>query len=145
QPVSQVYFRQPFRITLGFDVLRDIQDAVIEVNIGTPDGIDVVLSTTTDDAKLPTHLMAGKYEVHADFDMALLARRYSIGVGIHHSNGMTVDFVRRVLDFMVLKVAENANGHYLWDSPRGYVRGLPSWQIRQVVLYTGERLIQGGK
>src|SRR5262249_30034822 len=37
QPVSQVYFRQPFRITLGFDVLRDIQDAVIEVNIGTPD------------------------------------------------------------------------------------------------------------
>ena len=144
KPVSQLYFGQPFRVTLSFDVLRDIQDALIEVNIGTPEGIDVVYSTTIDEGKLPTHLMKGRYAVNADFDIVLLPRRYSIGVGIHHSNGMTVDFVRRVLNFMVLKVAENANGHYLWDSSRGYVRGLPRWQIRQVVPDTVERLIRGG-
>jgi len=138
QPVSQLYLGQPFRVTLSFDVLTDIQDAFIEVNIGTPDGTDVVFSTTIDEGKLPTHLMKGGYEVNADFDIVLLPRRYSIGVGVHRSDGTTVDFVRRVLDFMVLKVAQNGNGHYRWDSIRGYVRGLPRWQIRQVVSDTGK-------
>lgn len=140
KPVSQLYFGQPFRITLIFDVLRDIQDALIEVNIGTPDGIDVVLSTTIDEGKLPTYLMTGRYEVHADFDIVLLPRRYSIGVGIHHSNGTTVDAVRRVVDFMVLKIAQNGNEHYRWDRVRGYVRGLPRWQIHQAVPDIAEKM-----
>jgi len=144
QSISQLYLRQPFRVTLSFDVLTDIQDAFLEVNIGTPDGIDVVFSTTIDEGKLPTHLMEGSYEVNADFDIVLLPRRYSIGVGIHHSDGTTVDFVRRVLDFMVLRVAQNGNGHYRWDSIRGYVHGLPRWQIRQVVPETAEKIIRGG-
>ena len=45
---------------------------------------------------------------------------------------MSVDFVRRVLNFTVLKVTQNAHGHYPWDSVRGYVRGLPRWQINQL-------------
>ena len=125
RPVSQLYYRQPFRVTLMFDVLRDIPDAFIEVNIGTPDGIDVVFATTLAAGKLPTDLFKGRYEAHAEFDIILLPQRYSIGVGIHRSDGMTVDFVRRVLDFTVLKVAENGTGHFRWDTVRGYVGGLP--------------------
>jgi lipopolysaccharide transport system ATP-binding protein len=139
KPVSQLYFGQPLRVTLGFDVLTDIQNALIEVSIGTPDGIDVVFSTTIDGGKPLTHLMTGRYEVDADFSIVLLPRRYSIGIGIHHANGTTIDFVRRVMDFIVLKVAQNGGDHYGWDSVRGYVRGLPRWQIRQVLPDTAEK------
>jgi lipopolysaccharide transport system ATP-binding protein len=132
-PVSELYFGQPFRVTLTFDVLTHIGDALIEVNIGTPDGTDVVLSTTIDKGSPPADLVKGRYELNAEFDTILLPGRYSIGLGIHHADGMTVDFVRRVLDFRVLKIAQNGNGDYPWDSVRGYVRGQPHWQIRQIL------------
>jgi lipopolysaccharide transport system ATP-binding protein len=131
KPVAQLYYGQSFRVTLVFDVLRDIRDIFIEVNLGTPDGVDIVFATTLAAGRSPMDLMTGRYEVHADFDIVLLPGRYSIGVGIHHSGGKTVDFVRRVLDFMVLKVAQNGNDHFRWDTVRGYVGGLARWHIRQ--------------
>jgi lipopolysaccharide transport system ATP-binding protein len=138
--VSQLYYRQPFRVTVMFDVLRDIQDVFIEVNLGTPDGVDVVFATTLAAGKPAMDLMTGRYEVHADFDIVLLPGRYSIGVGIHHPDGMTVDFVRRVFDFLVLKVAQNGNDHFPWSTVRGYVGGLARWQIRQTIPDTAEKI-----
>lgn len=106
------------------------QDAFIEVNISTLDGIYVVFSTSMDGGKPPVHLTRGRYEVDADFDVVLLPGRYSIGLGIHHIDGTTIDFVQRVLDFAVLKVDQNGGDHYRWDSVRGYVRGLSQWHVR---------------
>ena len=64
----------------------------------------------------------------------LLPGRYSIGLGIHHINGMTIDFIRRVLDFRVLQVAQNGHGDYLWDTVRGYVGGRPRWQMQEITI-----------
>jgi lipopolysaccharide transport system ATP-binding protein len=128
--VSQLYFREPLRMTVSLDVITDIQDAFIEVNISTLDGIYVVFSTSMDGGKPPVHLTRGRYEVDADFDVVLLPGRYSIGLGIHHIDGTTIDFVQRVLDFAVLKVDQNGGDHYRWDSVRGYVSGLSQWHVR---------------
>ena len=130
-PVSELYFGQPFRVTLGFDVLTNIRDVFVEVNIGKPDGTEVVFSTTVDEGQRPMDLMTGQYQVNAEFDIVLLPGRYSIGLGIHFIDGMTIDFIRRVLDFRVLKVAQNGHGDYLWDTVRGYVRGLPRWGMHK--------------
>ena len=72
--VSELYFGQPFRVTLAFDVLTDIRDVFVEVNIGKPDGTDVVFSTTVDEGQPPMDLTIGRYEVNADFDIVLLPR-----------------------------------------------------------------------
>jgi hypothetical protein len=141
-PVSELYFEQPFRVALAFDVLTDIQDVLIEVNIGKPDGTDVVLSTTIDEGDRAADLTMGRYEVNADFDIVLLPGRYSIGLGIHHSDGMTIDFVRRFLDFKVLKVAHNRNGDFPWDTVRGYLRGFPRWQISKTDVGDGAHRIK---
>jgi lipopolysaccharide transport system ATP-binding protein len=130
-PVSELYFGQPFRVTLAFDVLTDIRDVFVEVNIGKPDGTEVVFSTTVDEGQRPVDLTTGRYQVNAEFDIVLLPGRYSIGLGIHFIDGMTIDFIRRVLDFRVLKVAQNGHGDYLWDTVRGYVRGLPRWGMHK--------------
>jgi lipopolysaccharide transport system ATP-binding protein len=130
-PVSELYFGQPFRVTLAFDVLTEIRDVFVEVNIGKPDGTEVVFSTTVDEGQRPMDLTTGGYQVNAEFDIVLLPGRYSIGLGIHFIDGMTIDFIRRVLDFRVLKVAQNGHGDYLWDTVRGYVRGLPRWGMHK--------------
>ena len=76
-------------------------------------------------------LTTGRYQVTADFDIVLLPGRFSIGLGIHFIDGMTIDFIRRVLDFRVLQVAQNGDGDYLWDTVRGYVRGFPRWGMHK--------------
>ena len=131
-PVSELYFGQPFRVTLGFDVLTNIRDVFVEVNIGKPDGTEVVFSTTVDEGQRPMDLTTGRYQVNAEFDIVLLPGRYSIGLGIHFIDGMTIDFIRRVMDFRILKVAQNGHGDYLWDTVRGYVRGLPRWGMHKM-------------
>ena len=130
-PVSELYLGQPFRVTLGFDVLKDIRDVFVEINIGKPDGTEVVFSTTVDEGQQPMDLTTGRYQVNADFDIVLLPGRFSIGLGIHFIDGMTIDFIRRVLDFRVLQVAQNGSGDYLWDTVRGYVRGFPRWGMHK--------------
>jgi lipopolysaccharide transport system ATP-binding protein len=127
EPVSQLYFGQPFRVSFTCDVLREIPDGHFEVSISTRDGTQVTYSTTLDGGNGPRVLCPGRHEVTADFAVPLLPRDYTIDLGVHHQNGRTADFVQRTLDFSVLRVAENGSDHYPWPRTRGFIRAASSW------------------
>src|SRR5262249_54012054 len=121
-PLSQVYFGQPFAVRFSCDLLKDIPDGHFEVSISTRDGIQVTYSTTMEGGKGPMHLSRGRHEVTAMIGVCLLPRDYTIDLGVHHHNGSTADFVQRALDFAVMRVAENGEDHYPWPQTRGLVR-----------------------
>jgi len=128
QPVSQLYFGQPFRVHLTCDVLKEIPDGVFEVSISTRDGIQATQSTTLDGGALPRRLAPGRHEIAVTFPgIHLLPRDYTIDVGVHCWSGATTDFVQRALDFAVLRMAESGNDHYPWSMPRGLVRPASTW------------------
>jgi lipopolysaccharide transport system ATP-binding protein len=129
QEVSQLYFGQPFRVSVTCDLLKDISDGHFEVSISTRDGIQVTYSTTLDGGQGPRFLAKGRHEIEVDLYVALLPREYTIDVGIHHHNGATADFVQRTLDFTVLRVAEDGDDHYPWPQTRGFVRPLAVWRL----------------
>jgi hypothetical protein len=126
---NQLYFRQPFRVCLTCDVLKDIADGHFEVSISTVDGTHVTYATTIDGGLDPLYIPRGRHEVWADFDVALLPRQYTIDVGVHHHNGATADFVQRTLDFSVMRVAESGQDHYRWARTRGLVRAGARWHL----------------
>jgi hypothetical protein len=66
-----------------------------------------------------TFIATGRHVVTATFDTVLLPPKLTIGVGVHHRNGMTADFDQRALDFTILRVAENGEDHYRWPRTRG--------------------------
>ena len=126
---SQLYFRQPFRVCVTCDVLKDIPDGHFEISISTVDGTHVTYATTIDGGVPPLHIPRGEHEVWADFDVTLLPRQYTIDVGVHHHNGATSDFVQRAFDFTVLRVAESGDDHYRWPRTRGLVRAAARWKL----------------
>jgi lipopolysaccharide transport system ATP-binding protein len=130
QDVRQLFFGQPFRVCMSCEVMKDIEDAHIEISVSTLDGIHVSYSATTDGGVEPVCVPKGQHEIWAEFDIVLLPRQYTIDVGIHHHrNGATADFVQRTLDFTVLPVAESGDDHYHWPKTRGLVRASARWKL----------------
>jgi len=125
--ITRLYFAQPFRIQLIFDVFSDIPDAVIEVGIATLDGTRVTYLSNIDGARQPTNFPRGRYSVAVDMDVVLLPRQYTIDLGIHHRSGRTIDWVDRTLDFTVLNVPETGSDYYPWSDARGFVRPAAHW------------------
>jgi lipopolysaccharide transport system ATP-binding protein len=129
--VSQLYFGQPFQVTLTLDVLKAIPEGVIEVSISTSDGTHVAAATTIDQGENLVHLDRGHHEINVVLDPKLLPRDYTIDLAVHHRKGVTADFVQRTLDFTVVRVAQRGKNHYPWDRTRGLVQIPGMWEVRQ--------------
>ena len=130
EPVSELYLGQPFRIVFVVEALKDVKDAVFEVDISTLDGTYVTTSLSVDGTRAPIPLAPGLHTVCLDLDVVLLADHYSIDLGVHHSGPpWTMDFVRRTLDFHVLNVSESGGDRYFFDVKRGFVRPQGRWHV----------------
>jgi lipopolysaccharide transport system ATP-binding protein len=125
--VSQLYFGQTFKVTLVCEALADVPDAIFEIGVATPDGTRVTFSSSVDYGGAPARLGVGVHSVEVDFEIDLLPQQYTFEVGVHRSNGLTIDFVQRVLDFSVANVAEREDDHFKWSAVRGYVRPATRW------------------
>jgi lipopolysaccharide transport system ATP-binding protein len=132
QPVSQLYFGQPFQVHFVCDVLKQIPAGHLEVGISTPDGIQVTCSTTMDGGSGNQVFTPGLHEWVATFKgLTLLPRQYTIVLGIHHQNGTTADLVTRAFDFTVLRIVQSGDDHYPWPQTRGLVRSPAEWSSVQ--------------
>ena len=128
-PTTTLYLGQSFKVIITFDLFTDVKDAILEVGIVTIDGTMIVQSFSTDDGEIPSSLAKGRYKAVVELMVQLLPRSYSLLLGIHHaSNGATMDFVERTVDFSILNIAEHGDNHYRWPT-RGFVRPSTDWNI----------------
>ncbi len=135
--VSQLYLGQPLGVQMTFEVFKEISEAVIEVGIIAMDGTHVTNSSNIDGGKAPFTLSSGWHTITLELQVVLLPRQYSFFVALSHSSGLTVEWIERVLDFTVLRVAETGADSYRWPTVRGYVRPLARWFAPESLTPTG--------
>jgi lipopolysaccharide transport system ATP-binding protein len=129
-PISQLYFGQPFRVALTLEVLRRIEDPILEIDVSTLDEIYVTTSLSVDGEQPFVEIPEGWCRLCLELDVHLLPGLYTIDAGIHHaSNPRTIDWVRGTLDFTVLNVAETGADRYPFNVKRGFVRPRGSWHM----------------
>lgn len=129
QRTSQLYLGSSFRISFSFEALKPIPDAIIEVSIAGRDGSHIVQALSIDGGRPLQHFSKGHHTVSVDLEMVLLPRQYSLILGLHHSNGKTIDYIEDVLSFDVLPVASSGRDHYPTEQVRGYVRPAARWYL----------------
>jgi hypothetical protein len=127
--VDRIVLGQPFVIALEFAVDEEVTDGVIEVGLTTGDGVRVVTTQTYDAEGELVRFAPGTHEVRARFDMTLLPGEFTVDVGLHRINGLTLDFVERTLTFTALNVAADGAGRWPWNAVRGAVRGAATWTV----------------
>lgn len=135
--VTSLYLGQPFAVTVEFEVIEKLVEAVIEIDIATSDRV-VTHSSTIDGGRPPLGLSPGRFAVRAEFDMVLLPLNYSLVVGIHHFSGTTVDYIEGVINFRVLSIAQSGRDNYRWANVRGFVRPATKWNLQRHAAVTTE-------
>lgn len=118
---NEIFYRSSFAIEIELEVLKDIQDAVISIMIGTLDGIRVVYFDNVNEYMNGMLLKEGAYKLSLPVKECLLPGSYSMYLGLSHINGKDIDWVERVYDFHILKASYNPNEHYRWQDSHGYI------------------------
>jgi lipopolysaccharide transport system ATP-binding protein len=127
QPTSSVRLGQPFRLTMTYELMEPIDDAVIEVGICTVDGQRFATVQNTDRGAAPLRLTVGLHEITAELSMTLLPGEFTVEVALHTADGITAELVFRAIRFTALNVPVGDQASYPWPAVRGFVRPDATW------------------
>jgi lipopolysaccharide transport system ATP-binding protein len=131
RPISQLYFGQPFRLTLTVEVSSRIDDTVVGVGISSLDGTRIATSYNIEGGREAMSLPEGIYKLSVELNVTLLPRRYTLDVFMAHVDGADIDVVNRTLEFEALGVAEQGTDHYPWSAVHGFIRLDGRWQLSE--------------
>jgi len=130
---DSVHLGEPFRVALQIEARREIQGAVIEVGIATPDRQRVATVTSIDRPGQQITLMAGLNEIEVGIEVSLLPAEYILDIAIHHGFGELTDRVVSAFRFKALNTPVEGQDAWPWPEVRGYVRPTSVWSgARQV-------------
>jgi len=114
-------------LLLEFDVRERIRDLLVDVKIQSADGTIVSYATNTFDGQTPPQLGTGRFEVRAEIENKLHPGDYTVGLGLHHSNGASLFVAEELCPFTVEKVGRGPFGGYPYLWAYGYVRASSVW------------------
>jgi lipopolysaccharide transport system ATP-binding protein len=127
-PTGELYYEQSFEVQTTFEVLKPLENAIVEISVMTPDGTQVLYASNVDNGGSGLTCGTGPRTIAVRMDVNLLPRQYSLLLGLHHSDGTTIDWIERALDFTVLNVSRTSDDYYRWSSVRGYVKPVTQWR-----------------
>jgi hypothetical protein len=135
--IPALHLNQRFRLLAEFEVLDELDDAVVEFGISTFGGDRIVTVQSSDGARPPLGFRPGRRSIWAELHTSLLPGQFTVDVAIHHANGVTVDHVQDAMRFTALNAAEAGDDHYPWSVVRGYVRPGSVWSEVDAVELAG--------
>lgn len=124
--VNAVVTGTPLRILVRFDVFEPLSGAMIELGITNSDGLQITQSFSAPPKSVGTEFEPGSYQIELSITDTIFPGRYSLLSGIHKTDGTTIDFVERVLDFEVINSEAGDPSHYPW-TVRGFIQPAQKW------------------
>jgi lipopolysaccharide transport system ATP-binding protein len=129
EPVSQIYFGQPFRVAMTVEISQPVNDLVLGVFLSTTDGTRVAAAFNTQDGAAPLRVAPGTRRIEVELNPVMLPRMYSLDLLMAHTDGRDIDFVTDVLRFEALRTAEVGSQHYPWHTLHGYLQLPGRWKV----------------
>jgi lipopolysaccharide transport system ATP-binding protein len=143
EPTSSVRIGQRFRVTLTYEAFEDLEEAIVELGISTPEGQRIITVQNTDRGAPPFRLATGLNEVTVELAVALLPGEFALEPALHRADGITSELVYRALRFTALNVGEGDHTAYPWPAVRGYVRAQATWDEARAVPPDASALARG--
>jgi len=118
---NEFYYRSSFIVELELEVLKEINDAVIQIMVGTFDGVRIVYHDSSKEYPKGVKFKQGKYKIKTFINEHMLPGSYSIYLGLTHTDRKTIEWIDRAYDFHILRTSYNPDEHYRWRNVWGYV------------------------
>lgn len=128
--IEKVSYLSPIKIDLILKSKQSYVDAIIDIRINTRDGIEIVHVMNKYDNPEKTPLKEGRSEISCLIKNQLQPGNYTLTIGVHESNGLTLDYVENIKEFSVMSIGEGDHSGFVYDFSMGYVHFESKWEIK---------------
>ena len=128
--IDRVNYMADINIEMQLSSKQTINDVILDVRITTRDGIEIVHTMNKYDSTEKQALKEGLNQINCKIKNQLQPGNYSITIGVHETNGLTMDFVENVLDFSVMQIGEGQEAGYTYDFQMAHVRFQSKWEVK---------------
>jgi lipopolysaccharide transport system ATP-binding protein len=130
---SSVFYQSPIKLYAEIDSMENVDDVIVDVRISNSEGFEIVHACNRYDHHYhgEASLTKGRNVVETQIDNHLQPGKYSITMGVHLTNGATLEYVENILDFEVLRVGAGEHPGYVFNWDMGVIRFNSTWRINQ--------------
>jgi lipopolysaccharide transport system ATP-binding protein len=129
EQVEQIAYNEPFKINLNIDACEDLKNALIDIRV-SKDGIELIHATNLYENVTLNLNKNSELQLEVDLENNFQPGHYSLTVGVHSEDGTTHHFLENFMDFEILNIAREGDGHkYNWLV--GYTRPKSEWTIKK--------------
>lgn len=128
-PIDRVNYMADLRFAMELECQSPQKDVIVDLRINSRDGIELVHTMNKYSNKEKQPLSAGLTKISCTIQNQLQPGNYSVTIGVHESNGLTLDFVENILDFSVMNIGEGENSGFTYDFKLAHVHFHSNWQI----------------
>lgn len=130
EAVQNINYQSNLNFILQLKAETELKDVILDLRINTRDGVELVhtMNKYSNPAKQSIH--AGLNEITCQIENHLQPGNYTVSIGIHETNGLSLDFVENILNFTVLNVGEGDQAGFIYDFKLGHVFFNSTWKIK---------------
>lgn len=125
---SAVGYLNDIKLQFEVESFEQVNDIIADIRIYSVEGAELVHAMNKYNGQ-SLSLQKGMNALECTLQNRLQPGKYTMTVGIHHGNGLTIDYVENVLDFKVLAVSETDGPGYTYNWKAGYVRFESDWKV----------------
>jgi lipopolysaccharide transport system ATP-binding protein len=128
---NSIYFNHNISLKCQVEFLEDFENVLFDVRVNSADGIEILNSMNIYDGNF-VNIKKGLVELDIEIENKLQPGKYFINLGVHMSDGLTLDYLEHILEINVLNVGKDNQKGLVYDFKLGYYRPNTSWKIKQL-------------
>jgi lipopolysaccharide transport system ATP-binding protein len=125
---NSIYFNNPLELEYFIEFFKEKSNVLFDARILSADGIEIIHSMNAYENQL-ANVKKGMLHIKLRMENRLQPGKYFINLGVHQSDGQTLDYLQSVVEINVLNVGKNNEKGLIYDFKLGYVRPNASWTI----------------
>lgn len=114
------------RFQINFDVTKGVKDSFLEFVLTDLDGKSLGQTRFPEHGQDGLAFSEGPQNVEVEMRSIVFPGSYSINLGIHRMNGLTIDWVEKAAEFEIQNAPSNSSFHHPWAA-KGQFRCDANW------------------
>jgi lipopolysaccharide transport system ATP-binding protein len=125
--ISEIKFKENIEINVEIEILEELNAPFIDIKFVSKDGIIIAYSSTQIYADF-SNKKIGLFSFKVTFNNYFQPDKYNINIGLHNSDGTTIEYLENIYDFEILKLGEKENYMKKWQ--HGFIELNGEWNIK---------------
>jgi lipopolysaccharide transport system ATP-binding protein len=125
---NSIYFNNEIIIKCAVDFLRDMDNVLFDARVLSADGIEFLHSMNIYEGNF-VNIKKGLTKFHLKMENRLQPGKYFITLGVHLSDGLTLEYLENILELNILNVGADSQNGLIYDFKLGYFRPNATWTI----------------